>query len=213
MTEERQSAQDRSPNEPSIKQSGDLPTANQDVSTKSYYYGTPTMRSRKDVQRMLKHQPNRGGSGAYRGSEPLSHAGHEALAQFLATPKPMREFKSIAALAEHHGVTRMTVSRWQHDPFVLRRAEWISHRSKLEGVLIARSNYPRMVEALVRKAITGDTAAGRLVHELAWTADTPADDTPVEVTIRTEYVERPKPMNRPERVPQEAGSSSDPAPQ
>jgi hypothetical protein len=187
VTDEKQLPSDIPLTEAGSKHSGDLPTTNQDVSTRSISWGPPVMMTRKQVNRMMKHQSNRGGSGAYRGSEPLNHEGHEALAQFLATPKPMREFKSTAALAEHHGVTRMTVSRWQHDPLVLRRAEWLSNRNKLAGVLIARSNYPRMVEALVRKAITGDTPAARVLHEIAWTEDTPADDTPKEVALRVVY--------------------------
>lgn len=81
----------------------------------------------------------------------------------------------------------MTVHRWQHYAAVLQRAECLSKQNRLPGVLVARSSWERVVRALVKKAITGDIPAARFVYEIAWTEDTPADDTPREVALTVVY--------------------------
>jgi hypothetical protein len=182
-------------NEAGSEHGGDLSRTGQDGSTRSIFRGPTVMMSRKQVNRMMKHQPDRGTSGEYRGSKPLDYEAHEALAQYLAAPEGMGEFKSITAIAEHFKVTRVTVHRWSHNPVVLQRAEWLSKRDWLSGVLFARRSWERVMRAQVKKAITGDTQAARFVQENAWTENTAADDTPVEVTIRTEYVEGPNQIN------------------
>ncbi len=146
-------------------------------------------------------------------SEPLASEAREALAQFLSTPVPMREFRSITSIAKHYKVSRMSVYRWKRDSAVLQRVEILSKRNWLPGVLLARLNFESTVRAQIKKAIRGDTKAARYVHEIAWIEAPPETAARQEVTIQVVYAEDPKPMNRPERVQQEAGSSSDPAPQ
>ena len=161
----------------------------------------------------MAQQVDGGRSEANRASEPLDSEAREALAQFLSTPAPMREFRSIKSFAERYKVSRMTVHRWQRDPAVLQRAQILSKRNWLPGVLLARLNYESTVRAQIKKAIKGDTKAARYVHEIAWTEAPPEKATQKEVTINVVYADSPEPMNRPERIQQEAGSSSDPAPQ
>lgn len=49
--------------------------------------------------------------GRYDGHEPLEYPGHEAVAQYLAAPESLREFKSFSDLANHFHVSRMTIHR------------------------------------------------------------------------------------------------------
>ncbi len=159
----------------------------------------------------MAQQAGRERSEANHAGEPLDSEAREALAQFLSTPAPMRNFKSITALAEYYKVSRMTLHRWQHDPAVLQRAENLSTRNRLPGVLIARSNWPGVVQAQVRKALAGNVQAAKNVFEIAWTESPTAMPARKEVTIKVVYAEDPMTMNKPERIQQEAGSSSDPA--
>jgi hypothetical protein len=209
VANEKQLAHDISINESSSKRSGDLPTVDQVDSKKSIPWRPPVKLRRQQ----MAQQVDRIRTEANHASEPLASEAREALAQFLSTPAPMRNLKSITALAEYYKVSRMTLHRWQRDPAVLQRAETLSKRNWLPGVLLARSNYESTVRAQIKKAIRGDTKAARYVHEIAWTEAPPEKATRKEVTIEVVYADSPEPMNRPERIQQEAGSSSDPAPQ
>src|ERR1700730_16401090 len=62
--------------------------------------------------------------------EPLEYPGHETVAQFMATPQSMREFKSVTALAKHLGVTRKTIYCWMMYVHVLWFEGWLSMRNK-----------------------------------------------------------------------------------
>src|SRR5579864_446012 len=86
--------------------------------------------------------PRRPRDEKYDGHKPLEYPGHEALAEYLATPKSLREYKSDRDLAEHFQVTRMTVHRAKKDVDVIKRANWLSMRNKLAGHLIVRREYP-----------------------------------------------------------------------
>jgi hypothetical protein len=188
---------------------GDLPRAVQDGSQKSIPWGPPVNSSRKQ----MGQQADRGRIEANRASDRLGSDAREALAEFLSTPAPMRQFKSLKALTEHFKISRMTVHRWQHDPVVLQRAEILSKQNRLRGVLLARLNYESAVRAQIKRAIRGDTKAARYVHEIAWPEDTSAEAKPTAAVIRVVYADSPEPLNKQEGVQQEPGSSSDPAPQ
>jgi hypothetical protein len=111
----------------------------------------------------------------FNGQDPLDYPGHEALAQFLATPRSEREFKSLTALAGHFKVTRMTVHRWKRNPDVLRRAELVARGNKPAGDLIAKANWKPIVRAQVDAAIAGDTQAAKFCERRAWPEDGQAD--------------------------------------
>ena len=55
--------------------------------------------------------------------EPLEFPGHETVAQFMATPKSLREFESVTALAKHFNITTKTIYCWMKDDDVMRRAD------------------------------------------------------------------------------------------
>ena len=127
--------------------------------------------------------------------EPLEYPGHETVAQFLATPKSMREFKSVTALAKHLGVTRKTIHCWMNDVDVMRRAEFLSMRNKTTGDLTARREWSKIMENMVRVAIGGDVAAAKFCEERAFPEDRQAKksglstETMEEVLARSEEEE------------------------
>ncbi len=92
-------------------------------------------------------------------SEPLEFPGHERVAEFMATPKSLREFESVTALAKHFNITTKTIYCWMKDDDVLRRAEWLSMRNKRHGDLSIRCRYEEIIEKLIEMALTGNVAA------------------------------------------------------
>ena len=103
--------------------------------------------------------------------EPLEFLGHETVAQFLATPKSQREFKSITALARHFNITRMTVYCWMNDIDVMRRVDWLSMQNKEVRDRVARREWPDIMERLVERAKSGDTQAAWFCADRAWPED------------------------------------------
>jgi hypothetical protein len=101
-------------------------------------------------------------------TKPLESPEDEAIAQYLATPKSIREFKSFAELAAHFKISRMTVYRQTKDLAVLQRAEWLLTHHRLAGDLVARLHWERIVAGQVRAAIAGDTKAAQFCKEQAW---------------------------------------------
>jgi hypothetical protein len=92
----------------------------------------------------------------------------EAIAEYLATPKSIRQFKSFGELADHFNISRMTVYRHSKDLMVLRRTEWLVRHYKLSGDLVARRNWDRIVAGQVKAAIAGNTKAAQFCKERAW---------------------------------------------
>jgi hypothetical protein len=113
-------------------------------------------------------RPPRKRKGIFDRTKPLDSPEDEAIAQYLATPKSIREFKSITELAAHFKISRMTVYRWTKDPEVLQRAEWLLTHHRLAGDLIARLHWERIVAGQVKAAIAGDTKAAQFCKEQAW---------------------------------------------
>jgi hypothetical protein len=101
-------------------------------------------------------------------TKPLNSPEDEAIAQYLATPKSIREFKSFSELATHFNISRMTVYRRSKDANVLERVEWLLTHHKLAGDLIARLNWERIVAGQVRAAVAGNTKAAIFCKENAW---------------------------------------------
>src|ERR1700694_5961809 len=117
--------------------------------------------------------------------EPLEYPGHETVAQFLATPKSMREFPSVTSLAKHLSVTRKTIHCWMNDVDVMRRAEFLSMRNKTTGDLIARREWPRIMESMVRVATGGGVAAAKFCEGRAY----PEDQRAKKSGLSTETIE------------------------
>jgi hypothetical protein len=101
-------------------------------------------------------------------TKPLNSPEDEAIAQYLATPKSIREFKSFSELAAHFNISRMTVYRRSKDSSILERVEWLLTHHKLAGDLIARLNWGRIVAGQVKAAAAGDTKAAIFCKERAW---------------------------------------------
>lgn len=101
-------------------------------------------------------------------TKPLDSPEDEAIAQYLTTPKSIREFKSLTDLAKHFGISRMTVYRRTKDLIVLQRAEWLLAHHRLAGDLIARLNWERIMAGQVKAAAAGDTKAAQFCKERAW---------------------------------------------
>lgn len=100
--------------------------------------------------------------------KPLASPADEAIANYLATPKSIRQFKSFSQLAEHFNISRMTVYRRSKDLKILQRVEWLLTDHKLAGDLVARRNWPQIVAGQVKAAIAGDTKAAQFCKERAW---------------------------------------------
>src|SRR5579863_2550485 len=108
----------------------------------------------------------------YDGTAPVEYPELEAVAEFLATPKAIREIKTFTDLAKHLNVSRMTIYRWTQDEDVLRRAEYLLSQNKLKGDLVARLHWSRIVMAQVRAAIKGDTKAAEFCQKHTWDRNT-----------------------------------------
>jgi hypothetical protein len=107
----------------------------------------------------------------YDGHEPLEYPGHEAVARHLATPMSEREFKSDSDLADHFHVTRMTIHRTKKDIDVIKRAHWLSRRNRLAGELVARREYPSIIEKAVHMAKEGNIKAMEFCAKRAFPGD------------------------------------------
>ena len=107
-------------------------------------------------------------SNAYDPTKPLDPPEDEAIAQYLSTPKSIREFKSFSELARHFNISRMTAYRRSKDPSILRRVQWLLLSHQLAGDQIARLNWGRIVAGQVRAAVAGDTKAAIFCKERAW---------------------------------------------
>lgn len=107
----------------------------------------------------------------YNASEPLDLPGHEAVAQFLATPDLQREIKTVTDLAKYLNVTRKTIYCWMKDVDVQRRAERLSAPNKIIGKLHIRRETGRIMEKLIEKAKTGDVRAIQACLDLGWPED------------------------------------------
>jgi hypothetical protein len=105
------------------------------------------------------------------GRKPLDLPEDEAIAQYLAAPKSIRDFRSFSELAAHFEISRMTAYRRSKDPVVLQRAEWLLTHHKLAGDLIARLQWERIVAGQVKAAVAGDTKAAQFCKEQAWPED------------------------------------------
>ena len=108
----------------------------------------------------------------YDGSEPLDDPADEAVAKFFAAPRQFRQFPSVCALAEHLGVSRMTVYRRAEDVDVVQRIEWLLRKSMRSGDLIVCREWPSIVEAQVTAALAGDTRAAAFCLNRAWRQET-----------------------------------------
>lgn len=118
-------------------------------------------------------------------TKPLSAPEEEALAQYLATPKSIREFKSYTELAQHFNLSRMTVYRRTKDLRVLQRAEWLLQHHRLAGDLIARLHWERIVAGQVKAAVAGDAKAAQFCKERAWPEELPLADLLNRVTFNS----------------------------
>ena len=104
----------------------------------------------------------------YFGAEPLDDPAYETIAQFFAAPRQFRQFKSVGALAEHFGLSRMTIYRRLEDVDVILRIKWLVRKSMLSGDLIACLEWHGIVEAQVRAALAGDLRAAMFCEGRAW---------------------------------------------
>lgn len=121
-----------------------------------------------DLSRKKKRKPNK--------TKPLDLPEDEAIAQYLSTPKSIREFKSFDDLAKRFNISRMTVYRRTKDLIVLQRVEWLMMHHKLAGDLIARLHWERIMAGQVKAAAAGDTKAAQFCKERAWPEDPPLID-------------------------------------
>jgi hypothetical protein len=110
-------------------------------------------------------------------SKPLDSPEDEAIAQYRATPKSVRDFKSLTDLARHFNISRMTVYRRSKELSVLQRAEWLLQHHMLAGDLIPRLHWERIMAGQVRAAAAGDTRAAQLCKERAWPDGSAVIDT------------------------------------
>ena len=116
-------------------------------------------------------QPSRKRKRTFDRTKPLDSLDDEAIAQYLATPKSVRDFKSLTDLARHFNVARMTVYRRTKELNVLQRAEWLLQHHMLAGDLIASLHWERIMAGQVRAAAAGDTKAAQFCKERAWPED------------------------------------------
>lgn len=119
-----------------------------------------TSPNRPDSPRKYKRKFNK--------TKPLDSPADEAIAEYLSTPKSIRQFRSFTELAEHFTISRMTVYRRSKDPRILQRVEWLLTQHKLSGDLVARLHWDRIVAGQVKAAIRGDTKAAQFCKEAAW---------------------------------------------
>jgi len=115
----------------------------------------------RSLQRKRKCNPAR----------PLYRVEDEAIAQQVAMPKSIREFKSFGKLAEHFKLSRMTVYRRSKDPMIRQRIEWLRMHYKHTGALIARRSWEQIVTSHVEAALAGNVKSARFCMEVAWPKD------------------------------------------
>jgi transposase len=126
----------------------------------------------------------------YDGQEPLEFLGHEAAAWFLAFPKAQRDFMSIAALAKHFNVTRVTVYRWIQDIDVMKRADSLSLQNKIAGNLAARREYVSIIEKAVEMAKEGNIKAMEFCADRAFPENKQAKKSGISSSPLPEVLER-----------------------
>ena len=130
------------------------------------------------------------GSENYNGHTPIEWPGLEAVAQYLAAPKSLREFKSDNDLAKHFLVTRMTIHRWKLHPDVIKRAHWLSNRYRLAGDLLVRINWPQIMQKASEKAMKGDMQAIKSCEEIAWRQEKQSEKSQISPYSLEEVLER-----------------------
>jgi hypothetical protein len=108
----------------------------------------------------------------YDGSEPLDDLAFEAIAQFFAAPRQFRQFKSVSALAEALGLSRMTIYRRAEDVDVVLRIRWLLTKSMFFGDLVASREWQAIVEVQVKAALAGDLRAAMFCQNRAWRQQT-----------------------------------------
>jgi hypothetical protein len=113
-------------------------------------------------------------------------ASDEAIADFLSTPRSVRELKSFTKLAEHLGVSRMTVYRRSKNPMVLQRVQSLLRHHELAGDLVAKLNWPRIMQGLVKAAAAGDVRAAQFCLDRAWPEHNPLSDILNKINNSTE---------------------------
>jgi hypothetical protein len=104
----------------------------------------------------------------YYGTEPLDDPCYEAIAQFFAAPRQFRQFKSVSALAEHFGISRVTAYRRAQNDDVVLRIKWLLRKSMQGGDLVACQEWPGIVQAQVKAALGGDLRAAMFCQARAW---------------------------------------------
>jgi hypothetical protein len=119
----------------------------------------------------------------YDGAEALDDPAHEAIAVFFATSRQFRQFKSVSALAEQFGVSRITIYRRAADVDVVQRIKWLLERSMLSGDLIACREWAAIVKAQVEAALAGDTRAAMFCQSRAWRQNSTFDSNATEPAI------------------------------
>jgi hypothetical protein len=128
------------------------------------------------------------------GREPLDYPGHEAVAQYLATPKLDREFESLTALANRFEVTCVTVHRWKKDKDVMRRTNWLLMQTRMEGDFVARREWPEIMEKAVELAKSGDVQAMKFCESRVWPKKSGEEDSPIAPTIGELFLEEELPV-------------------
>jgi hypothetical protein len=68
-------------------------------------------------------------------------------------------------------MTRITIHRAKKDIDVIKRAHWLSMRNKLAGDLVARREYPLIVEKAAEIAKEGNVKAMEFCAKRAWPGD------------------------------------------
>lgn len=134
--------------------------------------------------------PRPEGSENYNGHTPIEWPGLEAVAQYLAAPKPLREFKSDNDLAKHFHVTRMTIYRWKHHPDVVKRVYWIASNYRLVGDLMVRINWPQITQKVYEEAMDGNIAAAKFCEEIAWRQEKRQEKSEISPYSLEEVLER-----------------------
>jgi len=115
--------------------------------------------------------------------KPTPDPAHEAVALFFASPRQFRKFKSVSALAEQFGVSRVTIYRWAADVDVVQRIKWLVDSSMFFGDLIACREWAGIVKAQVEAALAGDTRAAMFCQSRAWRQISTLDGKATETAI------------------------------
>ena len=112
-------------------------------------------------------------------------AGREALAQFLAASRSLREFKSYSALANYFHMSRMTIYRWTLEVEVMQRAYSLSMRNEIVGDLEARRAWPEIMQKQVANGKGGDLDAARFCESRAWRPNPRVEQSHLSVSVST----------------------------